>query len=296
MGEIVGAAIVSHHPGLMQPLETRLQRGGGHDSDLVQGFERVRARMDAVEPDTMVIFDTHWFTTGMHLVTGAARYWGAFTSSELPFAVENVPYDYDGAPELAAAVETVAQERGIPARSVTNPNLPLYYGTINVVRKLRRTERVMSVGSCQNAAPHHFLAMGEAIAEAIERSDCRVVLLASGALSHAFHDLDYKPSDPRHWSPANVFSEENRRLDGEVIEQFRQGRHEAVIDRYPELRRARIEGFGAHYLQMVGALGGRACTAKGTPLSEYENAAGTGNIHIWFELEPAGEAHRGQAA
>jgi 3,4-dihydroxyphenylacetate 2,3-dioxygenase len=31
------------------------------------------------------------------------------------------------------------------------------------------------------------------------------------------------------------------------------------------------------------ALGGHDCHWPGTPLSEYENARGTGNIHIWFE-------------
>ena len=39
MGQIVGAAIVSHHPGLVQPKEIRVQRGNGRDSDLVEGFE-----------------------------------------------------------------------------------------------------------------------------------------------------------------------------------------------------------------------------------------------------------------
>ncbi len=42
------------------------------------------------------------------------------------------------------------------------------------------------------------------------------------------------------------------------------------------------EAFGAHYLQMVGAMGGAECRAKGEPLSAYENARGTGNIHVWF--------------
>src|SRR5207253_2115031 len=37
-----------------------------------------------------------------------------------------------------------------------------------------------------------------------------------------------------------------------------------------------------HFLQMVGAMGGADCRAKGEPLSAYENARGTGNIHIWF--------------
>jgi 3,4-dihydroxyphenylacetate 2,3-dioxygenase len=36
---------------------------------------------------------------------------------------------------------------------------------------------------------------------------------------------------------------------------------------------------------MMGALGGKACRARGTQLSEYENAAGTGNVHVWFDLQ-----------
>jgi len=40
-------------------------------------------------------------------------------------------------------------------------------------------------------------------------------------------------------------------------------------------------------VQMVGALGGRTCRARATPCSEYENAAGTGNIHLWFDLATA---------
>ena len=48
-----------------------------------------------------------------------------------------------------------------------------------------------------------------------------------------------------------------------------------------------LEAWGAHYLQMIGAIGGSDCTAKGTALSEYENAHGTGNIHIWFDVHSA---------
>lgn len=44
------------------------------------------------------------------------------------------------------------------------------------------------------------------------------------------------------------------------------------------------EASGGHYLQMLGALGGRDCRAKGTALLAYENAPGTGNIHAWFDV------------
>ena len=284
MGQIVGAAIVSHHPGLVQPKEIRVQRGNGRDSDLVEGFERVRAKIDEVKPDTFVLFDTHWLTTSLHLVAGAAHYKGSYTSDELPFSMTRFPYDHAGAPALAAEVEKVAQEKKVAARNVVEETLPLHYPTINVIHYLGRGEKVLSVGTCQTARLKHFLQMGEVVGEAIRRSDSRVVLLASGAMSHKFYDLDHVPPNPRVWHPDNVSEPENRALDMEVLELWKQGRHDTVLDRFPELEAAKYEGRGAHYAQMMGALGGRDCRARGTQLSEYENAAGTGNVHVWFDI------------
>ena len=285
MGQIVGAAIVSHHPGLVQPKEIRVQRGNGRDSDLIEGFERVRAKIDAVKPDTFVLFDTHWLTTSLHLVAGAAHYKGSYTSDELPFLMTRFPYDHAGAPALAVEVEKVAREKKVAARNVVEETLPLHYPTLNVIHYLGRGEKVLSVGTCQTARFKHFLEMGEVVGEAIRRSDARVVLLASGAMSHKFYDLDHVPPNPRVWHPDNVSEPKNRALDMEVLELWKQGRHDIVLDRFPELEAAKYEGRGAHYAQMMGALGGRDCRARGTQLSEYENAAGTGNVHVWFDLQ-----------
>lgn len=285
MGQIVGAAIVSHHPGLVQPKEIRVQRGNGRDSDLVEGFGRVRAKIDEVKPDTFVLFDTHWLTTSLHLVAGAAHYKGTYTSDELPFSMTRFPYDHAGAPALAAEVEKVAQEKKVAARNVVEETLPMHYPTLNVIHYLGRGEKVLSVGTCQTARLKHFLQMGEVVGEAIRRSDARVVLLASGAMSHKFYDLDHVPPNPRVWHPDNVSEPENRALDMEVLELWKQGRHDTVLDRFPELEAAKYEGRGAHYAQMMGALGGKDCRARGTQLSEYENAAGTGNVHVWFDVQ-----------
>ena len=62
------------------------------------------------------------------------------------------------------------------------------------------------------------------------------------------------------------------------------GDHAGGIDLYPEYRRFSPEGFFGHYLMLGGALGGRACHAKGVQLSDYENAVGTAQAHVWFEL------------
>ena len=56
-----------------------------------------------------------------------------------------------------------------------------------------------------------------------------------------------------------------------------------VIDFYPEYRTYAPEGFFGPYLIMAGALGGRFCKAAGKKYSDYESAAGTRPVHMWFD-------------
>jgi aromatic ring-opening dioxygenase catalytic subunit (LigB family) len=160
-----------------------------------------------------------------------------------------------------------------------------------VVNRLNVHERVLTVSNCQNCESHHFVQSGEVLGEAIRRSDYRVVLLASGALSHRFNRIDWVQKNPRIYHPENVSSEINVESDREAIGLLEQGRHDLILERFPSVY-AKIpwEGLGGHYLQMVGALGGADCRARGTALSDYENARGTGNIHMWFDLEAEREA------
>jgi aromatic ring-opening dioxygenase catalytic subunit (LigB family) len=285
-GHIVGAAIVSHHPGLMQCEEFRRAMGAGEDSDLIAGYARLRERITAAKPDVVVIFDSHWFTTGYHLVDGGARYRGSYISDEMPWYLHGVPYDYRGLPELALAVEVVSRERGGYNRAICHPELGRQYATINLIKHLRlelSDTPVVTVSSCQNCEWPHFVTSGEAVGEAIRRSGLRAVLLASGALSHKFNAIDWTPKHPRIFHESNVSRPENIDSDKGAIELFRQGRHDTVLERWnDEYRKLPWEAFGAHYLQMLGAMGGKDCRAKGEPLSAYENARGTGNIHIWF--------------
>jgi aromatic ring-opening dioxygenase catalytic subunit (LigB family) len=283
-GIIAGAAIVSHHPGLMQTKDFRLTDGAGRDSDLIEGFDRLRARLDAARPDTIVIFDTHWFTTGYHLVDAGAHYEGSYVSDEMPWYLYGQNYSYDGDPQFARLCQVVGEERGVMAMAIDDPLLPRHYATINVVNRLELEVPVVTIGNCQNCQSHHFLEMGEVVGEAIARSGKRVVLLASGALSHKFNEIDWVRSSPRIFDAENVSSAENRASDLEAVRLFEEGRHDLIVDRFPTVyRKIPWEGLGGHYLQLVGAMGGRDCRAKGEVLSEYENARGTGNIHIWFE-------------
>ena len=285
-GQIVGAALVSHHPGLMQCEEFRRLMGAGEDSDLIAGYARLRERIAAVQPEVIVIFDSHWFTTGYHLVDAGDHYQGSYTSDEMPWYLHGVPYDYRGLPRLAQTIEAVSRERGGYNRAIAHPDLGRQYATINLVKQLRlETSQipVVTVSSCQNCDWPHFLRSGEAVGEGIRRSGLRAVLLASGALSHKFNAIDWKPRHPRIYHETNVSRPENLASDKAAIALLCEGRHDSILERWnDEYRQLPWEAFGAHYLQMLGAMGGAHCRAKGEPLSAYENARGTGNIHVWF--------------
>lgn len=290
MGQIVGAAIVSHHPGLMQCEDFRKMMGAGSDSTLIAGYARLRAKIAAVQPDVIVIFDSHWFTTGFHLVDGGQRFQGQYISDEMPWYLHGVSYDYRGDPTLALEMEAASQERGGYVRAELNPHLGKQYATINLVKHLRLEASdipVVTVSSCQNCDWQHFVESGDTIGEAIRRSGRRVVLLASGALSHKFNGIEWKPNHPRIFHESNVSRPENVESDKRAIALMEEGRHDEILARWDDdYRRKPWEAFGAHYLQMIGALGGKECRAKGETLSEYENARGTGNIHVWFDTQP----------
>ena len=181
MGEIVGAAIVSHVPPIVLPLDVRLELNDGHDFSIVEGLHRMRReRLDAVRPDTIIVFDTHWFTTFEHIVTAHERRHGIYTSDELPRGSPAMPYDLPGDPELAEAIAAVADQRDDTwVHATSDPHIGIHYPTVNLTPFLQGDERWMSAGVCQTATLADFLLFGEMIATAVAMLDRRVVLLLS---------------------------------------------------------------------------------------------------------------------
>ena len=202
--------------------------------------------------------------------------------------MSQVPYEMPGDPELAHLVGSLASVRDdTRVLASDDPYLPVHYPTINLLGFLQGDERWMSVGVCQTAKPQDFLLFGNLLAQAIDLSDRRVVLLASGGLSHRFWPL-MEFADHESASLDNIRTPEAREADEKVIRWWERGDHRRVVDYQPEYRRHAPEGFFGHYLMMVGAIGGSACSAAGLRYSEYESAGGTGQVHMWFERPVGG--------
>ncbi|MEV5379834.1 catechol 1,2-dioxygenase [Streptomyces nondiastaticus] len=289
MGDIVGAGLLSHAPVIMFPEPARIEANGGRDFTLATGLERLRREVtDTADYDTVVVFDSHWATTTEAVITAHPRREGLFTSDEMPSAISRLPYDLPGDPALAHAVAGLAAERKVWIEANDDPHLPLHYATLNLWTYLGRTGTPwVSVSVCQTATTEDFLRIGEVVGEAIAGlGDRRVLLLASGGLSHRFRPLG-ELRDHMAGDPAGIVTPEARAADEQRIAWLEAGRHDEVIRSMPAYLRFAPEARFGHYLMLAGALGGEKCEARGRRFSAYENGIGTGQVHLWFDL-PAG--------
>jgi 3,4-dihydroxyphenylacetate 2,3-dioxygenase len=295
MGEVVAAGLLAHVPTIMLPPAERLELNEGREISLVSGLERLRAEVfEVLDYDTVVVIDSHWFTTVEFVVAAHPVRAGLFTSDELPRGMSRVPYDFRGDPELAHAVAAAGDSCGTWITAIDDPYLPIHYATVNLWRFLGRglDQRWVTMSTtAQTGDTEDFLRAGRALGDAIARTDRKVILVASGAMSHTFWPLrqlrEHEASDPVH-----IRTPQARAADQERIGWFEAGDHGRVLETMPDYLAVHPEAKFAHYLMMIAALGGRAVTASARRFSEYENAIGTGQMHLWFDRPAAGWSGR----
>ncbi|MFF5083257.1 catechol 1,2-dioxygenase [Actinoplanes sp. NPDC000266] len=290
MGEVVGAGLIAHVPTIVLPEQTRRELNHGEDSTLVSGLHQLRKEVfDVADYDTVVVLDSHWATTVEFVVTAQSRRAGLFTSEELPRGMAQRPYDFAGDPPLAHLIAGKARDHCTWITPIEDDHLPIFYATTNVWEFLgqgRPDKRWISIGVCQTADTEDSLRLGRALGDAIAASDRKVMLIASGAMSHTFWPLrqlrDHEAAGVEH-----IFTPEAAAADAERLRWFADGDHARVLETMPAFLAHKPEARFAHYLMMIGALGEGDCTAPSRQYGQYENSVGTGQVHLWFD-RPAG--------
>ena len=291
MGEVLGAGLLAHVPTIVLPEATRRELNHGQDSTLVSGLQQLRTEVfDTLDYDTVVVLDSHWATTVEFVVTAQQRRRGLFTSEELPRGMSQRPYDFPGDPELARLIAAHADDHCTWITAIDDDQLPIFYATTNLWEFLGQglpDKRWISIGVCQTADTEDNLRLGRALGDAIAESDRRVLLIASGAMSHTFWPLrqlrDHEAAGTEH-----VFSAEAVAADHERLDWFAAGDHARVLDTMGEFYRFRPEARFGHYLMMIGALGEGECRAPSRQYGEYENSVGTAQVHLWFDQPEGG--------
>jgi 3,4-dihydroxyphenylacetate 2,3-dioxygenase len=291
MAKFVGAALCTHIPRLfILDAAARKAYMGDDVTTMYDAMERLYAeKIAALNVDTFIVVDTHWFSTIDYILNANDRLVGRYTSEELPDMIHDYAYDYQGDSELADWIAEVGAKNNIRVNACHYSTLPIHYPSLTTMRYLNpdARARVLSVSVCQTAQLHNDIDFGQAIGEAVRTlpAERRVVFLAAGGMSHRFNPYDVIL--PRAGAnPSNITTEENRRWDERIVQLLLEGKHADVLELSAEFKRvATPEGRWAHYVNMASALGGVAFRVSGQLFGQYEAALGTGQANVWFDLD-----------
>jgi len=177
---IIGAFIVPHPPIIIPEI------GRGQEKKTqktIDAYEEVAKRIESLQPDTIVLTTPHSivYSDYIHLSPGRKAD-GSFKD----FGVTNVKMSVDYDEELVQAIISIAEEKGISAGTKGERSKLLDHGTMVplyfINQRYTKYKLVRIALSGLSLLTHYEF--GRCLAKAIEQSDKRVVLVASGDLSH----------------------------------------------------------------------------------------------------------------
>ncbi|MCA3799607.1 3,4-dihydroxyphenylacetate 2,3-dioxygenase, partial [Burkholderia sp.] len=230
MGKLSLAAKITHVPSMY--LSELPGKHHGCREAAIRGHQLIGERCRALGVDTIVVSDVHWLVNAGYHVNCNARFSGTYTSNELPHFIRDMQYAYQGNPALGRLIAETATERGIATRAHEIDSLELEYGTLVPMRYMNADQhfKVVSIaGWCMWHQLDESRRFGEALLEAIEKSDSNVAFLASGSLSHRFND-NGSPEESIHQISREFF----RQVDLRVVELWKQGDFKTFCAMLPE--------------------------------------------------------------
>lgn len=283
MGEIVLGAKMTHVPTLLMseqdgPIRGKRQAG-------IDGHLEIARRARALGADTAVICDTHWVLNAGFHINANDRFKGIFTSNEFPQFIQDLEFEYEGNPGLGDAIAETATDKGVYTLAHHLDSLDLEYGALVPMRFMSREHRmkVVSIGAwCTVHSHEESRVVGEAIREAVEASDSKVLLVASGSLSHRiWANKDYEANN----GTFTISSEFNRQVDLHVLDMWRRGDHATFVKMLGDYARL-CSGEGSMHdtAMLYGALGWDQYDRKCEVVTEYFPSSGTGQTNVVFPL------------
>lgn len=285
MGELAFAAKVTHVPTMLISLKDGPLKGTRQNA--IDGHIEIGRRMRAAGVTTVVVVDTHWLVNSGYHINAKDHFKGVYASNEFPQFIDHLDYDLPGNSALGDAIARIAtEEKGVHMLSHQVAALELEYGTLVPMHFMNPEGdlKVVSVaGWCEAHAHESSRKVGEAIRQAIEESDEKVALLASGSFSHRlFPTEDYAAKN----GTFNISREFNRQVDLMMIEMWRRGDWRTFLDCLPDYAEC-CSGEGQMHdtVMLLSALGWDRYTGKAELIGEYFPSSGTGQANLVLPVE-----------
>lgn len=255
----VAAAFVVPHPPLILP-----EVGRGEERRIRKtsdAYSSAMSRAAGLAPGTVVVLSPHseMYSDYFHISPGGGAS-GDFAQFRAPGVRVEAAYDED----FAAALAGCCDRSGIPAGTRGERSRRLDHGVMIPLRFLQAygTDfRVVRIGLSGLSQLTHYR-LGQCIARTAEELERRVVVIASGDLSHKL-----KPDGPYGFAP------EGPEFDRRVTKALAEGDFLALLKMDPGFSEAAAEcGLRAFWI-MAGALDRKAVSAE---LLSYEGPFGVG--------------------
>ena len=283
MGEITIAAKVTHVPTmLLSQMPGKLK---GCRQPAIDGHRELGRRAREAGVDTVVVLDTHWLVNAGFHINANEQFEGVYTSHEFPHFIQNLEYSHPGNPALGNAIAERATEKGVHTLSHQVPTLDLEYGTLVPLQFMDPDGEFKVVSIAAWCTVHNLndsRVLGEAIAEAIRASDSKVMLLASGSLSHKIWENELYAENNGTFTISREF---NRQVDLRVMDLWQQGEYATFLKMLPEYAQLCAGEGGMHDTAMLfGALGWDQYQGKSEVLTPYFPSSGTGQTNVQFHL------------
>ncbi|GAL33458.1 3,4-dihydroxyphenylacetate 2,3-dioxygenase [Vibrio maritimus] len=283
MGKLCVAAKITHVPTMLMSEEPG--RLHGCRKPAIDGHKQIAQMAKDLDVDTVVVLDTHWLVNAGYHINARDKFSGTYTSNEFPHFIQNLGYQYYGNPELGDKIAELATEKGVYTLSHQVDSLDLEYGTLVPMRYMNEDCQFKVVSIAAWCTVHDIQSsrrLGEAIREAIEASNSRVMLLASGSLSHRiWNNEDYEANN----GTFTISKEFNRQVDLRVLELWAQRDYSTFLKMLPDYANLCSGEGGMHDTAMLfGALGWDKYEGESTVVTEYFPSSGTGQVNVVFEV------------
>ncbi|MDP3130539.1 MAG: AmmeMemoRadiSam system protein B, partial [Bacillota bacterium] len=175
------SAFIVPHPPLIVPAV-----GKGEEQKInktIEAYEAVARRIEKMRPETIVLISPHsiLYADYIHISPGTGAE-GDLSQFRAPAERCTVKYDQT----LSAAIASIAGREGISAGGLGEKTRRLDHGTmvpLHFVNQQYHDYELVRI-SVSGLSPLDHYRFGKCLAEAIQNSKKRVVLIASGDLSH----------------------------------------------------------------------------------------------------------------
>jgi AmmeMemoRadiSam system protein A/AmmeMemoRadiSam system protein B len=263
---IVSTFIVPHPPLIIPEI------GGGQQIKIektVKAYDEIAKIIESIRPETIIITTPHsiMYSDYIHISPGQGA-----TGNFKEFGYENIKFEVKYDTEFVNLLSELAIKYEIPAGVMGEKKKSLDHGTmipLHFINKYFNDYKIVRIAISGLSLIEHYN-FGKCIAEAANSLNKKIVLIASGDLSHMLKD-----------EGPYGFTEEGPIFDKEVTSAMKSGDFMSFLNFDEEFCEIAAECGLRSFIIMAGSLDGKAVKPE---LLSYEGPFGVGYAVASFEV------------